>query len=54
MSFYNDPMFMYSNTNTTDIHSDTSKSTTTSEINIKHAKIIHKLSDENATNYGKS
>ena len=44
MSFLNDPMFMYSNTNTT---SDTSERTTLSEINIKHAKIINKLLDEN-------
>lgn len=50
MSFYNDPMFMYSNTNTTDIYSNsyTSKKNTSLEIIINHSKIINKLSDENA------
>jgi hypothetical protein len=34
--------------NTTDVFSDTSKKSTYSEININQAKIIKKLSDENA------
>lgn len=41
-------MFTYSNMNTTDIYSDTSKRPTSSEINLNQAKVIKKLLDDNA------